>query len=111
MTKEKPYLVPGELYCLRGLKRNKCLTHLQAFNWGAKSLPRLLVTDPKSAYRSSKDSRLYTDGDIFLCIKVIQDSIYNNSKTNFLAYVLLTPDGNKVILPHSYNKGKFKRVK
>jgi len=107
MKQPAPFLKPGELYRLKGLKKNKDYTHMQAYAWGTQDL-RLLTANPNNRYNYG--SKLYTDGDLFVCIKVTDDDIYN-SKGIKLAYLLLAPDGRQVTLPHYLNKGKFARVK
>ena len=105
-TQQIPYLQPGQLYKLKGLSKNKVHTHMQVYAWG-NSKSRLLIADPNARYVSKTHPRLYTDGDLFLCIKVIQEHTYGRDT---LAYLLLTPDGKQVIMSHSQNKTKFARA-
>ena len=102
-----PYLQPGVLYKLKGLKKNKDYTCMQAYAWGNSQI-RLLTANPSA--RHVRGQRLYTDGDLFMCIKITEDNIYN-TKGIKLAYLLLAPDGRQVLLPHYQNKGKFARAK
>ena len=104
-----PYLQPGVLYRLRGLKKNKEYTHMQAYKWGS-STPRLLTANPNHHHIRLGGQRLYTDGDLFLCLKITSHSAYN-SKGIKLAYLLLAPDGKQVLISHYQNKGKFARAK
>jgi hypothetical protein len=69
-----------------------------------------LTANPNHHHIRLGGQRLYTDGDLFLCLKITSDSAYN-SKGIKLAYLLLAPDGKQVLIAHYQNKGKFARAK
>ncbi len=101
----KPFLEPGELYRLQGLKGNNLYTHMQAYDCVTHS--RLMIVNPN--HSRARTERLYTDGDLFMCIKLKEDVLYNNAGVK-LAYLMLAPDGKQVTLPHYQNKGKFAKA-
>ena len=80
---------------------------MRTYGWGD-GPRRLHIADPNYTHSSAR-GRAYTDGDVFLCIKVIEDTMIYNSGS--IAYVLLAPDGEQVTMLHKQNKGKFARVK
>ena len=97
------HMVPGKLYMLRNLKRNKRDRNM-AVHQGT------LVTCGDHGW-PGRTQRRYSDGDVFLCLSEDTVPEYNHRQSMVRAYKLLTPAGDIVRIWRDGNKTKFKEVK
>lgn len=100
-----PMMEVGGLYMLQNLQKNKTAKHMAIVArsplFGGDSIQRLqrVTKSPTSK------TRHYTDGDVFLCTKVIhgRDSFHRE-------FVVMATDGRTATLLEDSNTTKFKRV-
>jgi hypothetical protein len=95
-----PFMEKGELYRLRNMSKNKHHQCLTANKYYIENNVPVLQPCRDGYGWPGPNVKRYRDGDLFLCLKVLDGS-----------YVLLSPDGIQVSLWHARNKGKFARVK
>lgn len=108
-TAPEPYMRVGQLYRLRGLSRNKQQKYLAVAKGYGKTDYYLCGCTAAGWPGSAK--RRYTDGDLFLCVKVLVRETEGWGAGTIHGYLVVTPDGRRVHLDHDGNKMKFGRVK
>jgi len=97
--KQKPFMIPGRMYMLRGLQKNgfdKCM---------AVGSSGQLITCQERGWPFGK--RRYTDGDVFVCLSMET----NPHRWTTTRYKVLTPGGEVAALTSDRNKTKFREVK
>ena len=98
--KQKPFMIPGRMYMLRGLQKNgfdKCM---------AVGSSGQLITCQERGWPFGK--RRYTDGDVFVCLSMETNLSLWTTTTH---YKVLTPGGEVAALTSDRNKTKFREVK
>lgn len=101
--KQKPFMIPGRMYMLRGLQKNgfdKCM---------AVGSSGQLITCQERGWPFGK--RRYTDGDVFVCLSMETNPHRHYRYGQRQHYKVLTPGGEVASLTSDRNKTKFREVK
>ena len=101
---QKPMLVmiPGKLYRLRNIKKNRTNKYMAISKYGQTLRLCKKIGHPFGARR-------YTDGDVFLCLG-LGSSGPQPGPRDYIIYSVLTPEGVIASLYAYRNKSKFVEV-
>jgi hypothetical protein len=102
---EHTFMIPGKMYKLRGLQKNKAERYMGLSCGYSTSDHSLLVRCRKGGWPNSVR---YTDGDVFVCVSIDTTKQYSWTPVR---YRVLTPGGAMATVVESGNKSKFTEVR